>query len=1729
MLKLILVTLVTLSSLAIAAQPVINNFSPAGGPAGTVVTITGANFSASPAANIVYFGTGRATVTAAATGSLTVVVPACASYQPITVTTGYLTAWSAKPFLLTFPGGSVTTASYDYAASVDSIYGLESNDLTVSDFNGDNRPDVAMVDRLHNIVSIYTNTGTGGQVSFSAKTDLATGNTPWHLISGDLNGDGKADIVVANQADNTVSIFQNTGTGGTLSFAPAIVLATGQQPGNMAIRDMDGDGRPDLLVCNFYFPGSFSAFRNTGTGGTLSFAAGTIIPTLGATGPVSLEDMDGDGKPDIVAAGTTSNMLFILQNTSTTGAISFGATAQFATGNFPDGLAVGDLDGDGRPDIATPNFYSGTVSVFTNTSTSGNIVLSRTDYPAGQSPVAALLSDADGDGHADLLVLNSYESIAIYRNTGSPGSLTLASKADVPTPLLSTGMAAVDFDGDGKTDVVGLTGIFRALVYRNKADWPYITGFSPASAPAGGTLTITGANFTGTTAVSIGGIPASSFTVNSSTTITAVLGTGASGVVTVTTGKGTAGKNGFKFLGPPALQSFSPVSGSNGTVDTIRGTSFTGTTAVSFGGVAALSFTVVDDSTITAVVGDGASGSVAVTNTYGTGSLPGFIHMAPVITSFTPASAGPGATIAITGDHFTGATSVTLGGTPAATFTVNSPTSITAVVGGGSAGDVVVTTSYGTGKLSGFAFNSPPPPVISSFSPQSGPAGSSITITGANFNSSLTGNIVYFGATPGIVTAASAGQLTVTVPAGASYKPFSVLNATTHLTGYSRQPFAMTFPGGGAVTPVMFSARKDIYYDPNKSPGDALVSDFDGDGKPDIAFMNTYWNISVLRNTSKKDTITFVPPVTLGADVSNNTASTIFAGDVDGDGKPDLVYGETHGRVYVVRNTSTPGNIAFDTAVIFGVAADPHGIAIADLDGDGRPELVVANYGSSNVSVLRNTSVPGIISFAPKIDYASAGYAITVAVGDLDGDGKPEIVIANPNSSPGISILRNTSQAGAIAFAPRADIPTSGGCNLVDIADINKDGKPEIIARYAYSFAVLKNTSVPGSLSLAQDLVRTFPSTLLQDFTIGDVDGDGAPDIIVSFWSNGALAGFKNISTADSIALGPEVDFNGGATAWAIAAVDLDGDGRPDLTTAIPDYHAVDVLHNQAGAPYITSFTPTSSAEWGTVTITGIHFTGATSVQFGSVPAHSFTVVNDTTITAVVGADGYGAVTVTTPAGTYSYGYFNFIPPFKLYGFDPVNAGKGTVVTITGASMTNITGVSFGGVPASSYTVYGNTIEAVVGDGASGYVKVTKDTATDSLPGFHFIQPPTITGFTPALAGFGHTVGITGTHLDGTTALSFGGVPAFSFYVINPDSILAYVAFGASGAISLTTPGGTASMDGFTFVKFPGIFSFTPTAGGQGSVITISGVNLTNVTKVAFGDVPARSFTIHSDSMITAVVDTGASGQVYVENPAGSEGVAGFTFAFPPALQSFSPTGGTRGDTILITGTDLTTAITVSIGGVPAASFTVLSPTSIKAVLGEGASGDVSVVTAGGTAALPGFTYYPSPRIDSFTPDKAAKGETVTIRGVDFTGAQSVSFGGIPAAAFTILSDSVLTAVVSTGASGDITVTNSYGKGSKSGFTFVLITAVGSLPGSGGGQLILHPNPVHTILVVQYPPSFRNATLTCYDLTGRRVRQVQLAPNTGELEMPVGDLAAGIYKINWSDGKTQLTGTMMVW
>ena len=168
-------------------------------------------------------------------------------------------------------------------------------------------------------------------------------------------------------------------------------------------------------------------------------------------------------------------------------------------------------------------------------------------------------------------------------------------------------------------------------------------------------------------------------------------------------------------------------------------------------------------------------------------------------------------------------------------------------------------------------------PVVTSFNPSSGPVGTTVTITGANFNTTAASNSVYFGAVKATVTAATSTTLTVTVPVGATYKPITV--TTAGLTGYSAKPFSITFANSGHILPGSFAAKVDV----GTSVSKYCVADLDGDGRSDIITGRGSTNLSVFRNISSVGAVQFSSGVTTVAVRAG--ANGVATGDLDMDGR----------------------------------------------------------------------------------------------------------------------------------------------------------------------------------------------------------------------------------------------------------------------------------------------------------------------------------------------------------------------------------------------------------------------------------------------------------------------------------------------------------------------------------------------------------------------------------------------------------------------------------------------------------------------------------------------------------------------------------------------------------------------------------------------------------------------------------------------------------------------------
>ena len=388
-----------------------------------------------------------------------------------------------------------------------------------------------------------------------------------------------------------------------------------------------------------------------------------------------------------------------------------------------------------------------------------------------------------------------------------------------------------------------------------------------------------------------------------------------------------------------------------------------------------------------------------------------------------------------------------------------------------------------------------------------------------------------------------------------------------------------------------------------------------------------------------------------------------------------------------------------------------------------------------------------------------------------------------------------------------------------------------------------------------------------------------------------------------------------------------------------------------------------------------------------------------------------------------------------INSFFPAIGGQSSSIEISGQHFTAATAVSFGGTPASFFFITSDSsIVAFVDNGSSGAVEVTNTSGSTSLAGFTFVPPPVISSITPNFGAFGDTVRIKGQHFVNVYNVLFGDSAAASFTVLSDSLISAVIGNGSSGQLTVSTIGGYGTITDFNYTGAV-IYSFNPTKGNTGTLVQIKGSHFTGAGSVSFGGFAAASFHVDSDTLITATVAGGGPGYVKVVTPKGTAVAPGFIV---PYIKSFDPQSGTRYTEVSIRGLNFTGITKVMLGDSAAASFVIVADTLIKAIAGNGSSGAVKVSNDVYEDAKDYFFYLQyAPLISSFSPVAATSGATITIHGSHLTGTSAVSFGATPAASFTVVSDTVITATTGTGSSGYVFVTNNNITDSLSGFIYL--------------------------------------------------------------------------------------------
>ena len=1046
-----------------AQVPTITLFSPASAVPGSSVTLTGTDFNPTASNNIVKFGATQANVSNATATSLTVTVPAGATYGPITVlnTTTSLMCASKKSFLPTFSPNKTEITPNDILPKVDfATTGTQQPYyVAIGDVDGDGKPDLAVVNFANATVSVFRNISSSGAISsasFAAKVDFATGANPISVAIGDLDGDGKPELAVTNYGSAVVSLFRNTASSGSItsaSFANKVDISTGTNPRSVAIGDLDGDGKPDLAIANASV-NTISVLRNTFTAsGTISFAAKTDFATGTAPHFVAIGDLDGDGKPDLATANNGTASASVLRNMSTSGNISFGANVDFTAGNGPVSLAIGDLDNDGKADLVVANFSSANVSVFQNTATSGAITSSsfaaKVDFASGTGAWSVAIGDLNGDGNPDLAVANGgAASVSVLRNLAIGSNITTASfapKVDFVTATSTRTVAIGDLDLDGKADLVAANYTTASIsIFRNNPTY---------------SLTYDGNTNTGGTAPALSYIDiTNTATVSANTGNLIKTGYTFAGWNTLANGNGTiyaaSGSATFTIISNVTLyaqwtaNTLTVTHNSQGGSAIANGTTTTGgSIASSPGSPTRAGYTFNGWYAAT-------TGGTAISFPYTHGQTSNFTLYAQWTANYTlgnytntsMASAGGNATVSPNAAP-TGGASVTAYTTTdfKGLLTVDQITGAVTITNAHPAGTYGVTVDAGFGIIKTFTltvgntlcsqgqFYAPAIPGIA--------AGSSpISVAVGDFNGDGAQDIavgndigdqvsIHLGdGSGGFVSIAN-----VDVGQGGT---FSI--AIGDFNGDGKQDFAAANKGSSSVSIRLgnglggFSGAPDVAV--GSIPYSVAIGDFNKDGKRDMAIANAGSNSVSIRLGNGLGGFSSTTDVTVGS-----APQSVAIGDFNGDGEQDFATANSSSGSVSIRLGDGLGGFSSTTDVTVGSA--PISVAIGDFNGDGNQDIATSNYGVNNFG-LGSASIrlgDGLGGFIGNTEVAVGLYTVSVATGDFNGDGNVDIATANSNN---ISIRLGNGQGGVTS---NTNFNFSGFNKSIAIGDFNSDGVQDFV------------------------------------------------------------------------------------------------------------------------------------------------------------------------------------------------------------------------------------------------------------------------------------------------------------------------------------------------------------------------------------------------------------------------------------------------------------------------------------------------------------------------------------------------------------------------------------------------------------------------------------------------------------------------------------------------------------
>jgi len=373
---------------------------------------------------------------------------------PITVKSGetvYISKQEMEAVMLRMPFFAITNFTVVPNNGINAV----PVSIATGDFNGDGKPDLVTANEgleqdIHGTVSILL--GEAGAGMFGTSTSFDVAKSPESVVVGDFNGDGRPDIATATQKNSMVSILLRANTQ-SVSFEAVKNFSVGETPMSIAIGDINGDNKPDLVTGN-YDSGNISVLM--GKEGERVFESAQNFGVGEHPAAVVIVDINGDGKLDIITANAEKNAISILLGTGNMTPL-FEETKTFPVGIDPQSIAMGDFNGDSKLDLATANFSGSNVSILLGTGISTQLFEKKADFQVDGKTNAIAVGDFNRDGKPDLATANKGNntvSILLGTKTG------LFRKA-ITYKIDGKGPGAIvisDFNGDNKPDLAVTNG-----------------------------------------------------------------------------------------------------------------------------------------------------------------------------------------------------------------------------------------------------------------------------------------------------------------------------------------------------------------------------------------------------------------------------------------------------------------------------------------------------------------------------------------------------------------------------------------------------------------------------------------------------------------------------------------------------------------------------------------------------------------------------------------------------------------------------------------------------------------------------------------------------------------------------------------------------------------------------------------------------------------------------------------------------------------------------------------------------------------------------------------------------------------------------------------------------------------------------------------------------------------------------------------------------------------------